>query len=83
MAMKKISAKVVNRKMVVKALTDARFRRMLKADPAKALGLKKLTAVQQKEVDLVLASVKGIERQIGALADELLCANGGGGCSIG
>jgi hypothetical protein len=36
-----------------------------------------------KEVRLVLAAVKGIDKQIGSLADELLCANGGGGCSIG
>lgn len=83
MAIKKISSKTVNRKMVLKALTDAKFRKLLASDPAAAMGKKKLTEVQLKEVALVLAAVKGIDQQIGSLADELLCANGGGGCSIG
>jgi hypothetical protein len=83
MVTKKVSAKSVNRKMVIKALTNPKFRKILKANPAKALGKKKLTDIERKEVNLVLAAVKGINRQIGSLADELLCANGGGGCSIG
>jgi hypothetical protein len=83
MIKKKISAKTINRKMVIKALTDPKFRRLLKSDPTAALGKRKLTDIQQKEVNLVLAAVKGIDQQINSLADELLCANGGGGCSIG
>ena len=79
---KKISTKAVNRKLVLQVLTDPKFRRQLKANPAKALGKRKLSQVEKKEVDLVLAAVKGIDRQIGSLADELLCANGGGGCGI-
>jgi hypothetical protein len=79
----KASSKKINREMVIKALTDPKFRRALTADPAAALGKKRLTEVQMKEVRLVLAAVKGIDKQIGSLADELLCANGGGGCSIG
>ncbi len=79
---KKVSYKTVNRKLVLKVLTEPRFRRLLKANPAKALGKKRLSAIERKEVDLVLAVVKGIDRQIGSLADELLCANGGGGCGI-
>ena len=82
MAKKKASPKRVNRKLVVQALTDAKFRKQLSADPAKALGRKELTDVEMKEVRLVLATVKGIDKQIGSLADELLCANGGGGCGI-
>lgn len=80
---KKDKSRKVNRKLVVQALTDPKFRRQLKSDPAKALGVKKLSSIQRKEVDLVLAMVRGIDRQITNLADELLCANGGGGCSIG
>lgn len=83
MKTRKISSKKVNREMVVKALTEPKFRRLLMTNPAAALGKKKLTEVQLTEVKLVLATVKGIDRQIGSLADELLCANGGGGCSIG
>lgn len=79
---KKTKSNRVNRKLVVQALTDAKFRKQLKEAPAKALGIKKLSAVQQREIDIVLAMVKGIDRQIGHLADELLCANGGGGCGI-
>lgn len=80
---KKTKSRRANRQLVVQALTDPKFRKQLKADPARALGVKRLSAVKQKEVELVLAMVRGIDRQIANLADELLCANGGGGCSIG
>ncbi len=79
---KKPASRRANRKLVVQALTDPKFRKLLQSDPAAALGVKKLTAVQTKEVQLVLAMVRGIDRQISNLADELLCANGGGGCGI-
>ena len=80
---KQAKSRKINKKLVVQALTDPKFRKQLKDNPAKALSKKKLTALQQKEVNLVLAMVRGIDRQIANLADELLCANGGGGCSIG
>jgi hypothetical protein len=67
--------------LILRALTDARFREELEANPQKALGLAKITPEIQKEVKLVLASVKGIHAHIGAIADQLLCANGGG-CGI-
>lgn len=70
--------KKLQKDMILRALTDAKFRKMLAVDPAQALG-KKITPERQKEISLVLAAVKGIESQIAALADELLCANGGCG----
>lgn len=67
--------KQLNREMVLRALTDAKFRKLLKSDPAKALG-KEVTPVHRREIDLVLATLRGIEAQIQGIADELLCANG-------
>jgi hypothetical protein len=67
-----------NRTLVLRALTDAKFRRQLQSDPVTALGKGKLTQTQQQEVNLVLALVKGIEKQITGVADQLLCVNGGG-----
>ncbi len=65
------------KELVLRALTDPQFRKMLASEPAQALGQKRLTPQAQKEVRLIIAVVKGIEAQIAALADELLCANGG------
>ena len=67
--------KKVNKELVLKALTNRDFRKLLATDPEKALG-KSLTAVHKQEIALVLATVKGIESHIGHLADSLLCANG-------
>lgn len=67
--------------LILRALTDPKFRTQLQDDPKAALGLTKLTAESKKEIALILAAVKGINAQISALADELLCANGGG-CGI-
>ena len=69
--------KKANRDLVYRALTDPKFRRLLQTNPRKALGKPKLTAVQLREVDLVLASVKGIQSQMNNMADKLLCA-----CSV-
>lgn len=68
--------------LILQALTDPKFRKLLQENPKEALGAKRLTADMKKEIQLVLAAVKGINSQISALADELLCANGGGGCGI-
>ena len=65
------------RELIIKALTDPKFRKLLATNPAQALGVKKVTAETAKEIKLVLATVKGIDVQIGAMADELLCA-----CSV-
>ena len=78
---KKASLKKAQKELILKALTDASFRKLLTTDPAKALG-KKITSQIEKEVKIVLAVVKGIDAQISHLADELLCANGGP-CGIG
>ena len=66
-----------NRELIYKALTDPKFRKQLQEEPAKAIGVKELTVEKKKEIRFVLAALKGIEVQIGSLADELLCANGG------
>jgi len=70
-------ARKANRQMVLRALTDPKFRKLLSTQPHKALGKTSLTAIQKKEVELVLAAIKGIESQMAVIADELLCA-----CSV-
>ena len=68
--------KAADKGLIVKALTNPAFRRMLTTNPAKALGKKRVTAKHKDEIRFVLATVKGIQGQINALADQLLCANG-------
>lgn len=67
--------------LILRALTDPKFRKQLAAEPEKALGIGKLKPEMLKDVKMVLAAVKGIDAHIAAIADELLCANGGG-CGI-
>lgn len=67
----------VNKQLVVRALTDPGFRKMLAVDPQKALGVSELSAVNEREVAFVLDLVKNIVAWINSLADQLLCANGG------
>ena len=65
-----------NREFILKALTDPTFRKALEENPARALGMREFTDVNKQEVRLILAAVKGIETQISAASDELLCAYG-------
>lgn len=64
-----------NRDMILRALTDRKFRKLLEATPDQALGAR-VTDVKQREISLVLATVRGLEAQIKAIGDELLCLNG-------
>ena len=71
-----------NRELILKALTDPKFRRQLQQNPREVMR-KRGTRVNQAEITLVLAAVKGIEAQIKGLADELLCLNGPCGIAVG
>jgi hypothetical protein len=64
-----------NRDLVLRALTDRRFRKLLENDPSQALG-KRASEVNEREVRLLLATVRGLEAQIKSVGDELLCLNG-------
>lgn len=64
-----------NRDMILRALTDRKYRKLLEDTPEQALGVK-VTDVQQREISLVLATVRGLEAQIKSVGDELLCLQG-------
>ena len=70
-----------NRDLIIRALTDPGFREMLNDqllnEKLGALGLKEISELNQTELRFIQAAVSGIECQVGALADQLLCANGG------
>jgi hypothetical protein len=72
-----VGTRRANKKLIVKALTDPRFRRMLVTNPQKALGVTRLSAVNKREIELVVKTVRGIESQISSMADYLLCVTDG------
>ena len=72
--------KELNKKLILKVLTDPSFRNLLKSSPAKALGLKKVTEKNKVEISKILELVDRIEADIGSIADEVLCGSGGGLC---
>jgi len=74
MAVLRTNPKRVNKEMLYKALTDPAFRKLLAESPTRALRVRRLNKLQLHEIKLVLASLKGIEAQMNALADQLLCA---------
>jgi hypothetical protein len=67
----------VNKKLVLRALTEPEFRRQLETTPKDALRMPRFSQENEVEIRFVLAAVKAIEAQIAGLADQLLCANGG------
>ena len=75
-----------NKKLIIRALTDKTFRKKLETNPEKALnvtgggGFSHLR-YYRREASSILSSVRRMEANIHFLADELLCA-GGGGCGI-
>jgi hypothetical protein len=67
--------KQINRELVLRALTDRKFRKQLEEAP-RAVLRKEVSGIHQREIALVLAAVRGIEAQIRLVGDELLCLNG-------
>lgn len=72
-----IDKKAISRDLIYKALIDPVFRKQLKDEPAKALGIQQTNPKIVAEINKVLDSVIAVERTVGAVADELLCA-----CSV-
>lgn len=65
------------KELIMRALTDPKFRKLLASNPEQALEQRQISVTMRKEIDFILATVKGIEAHISALSDSLLCANGG------
>ncbi|MGD2248166.1 MAG: hypothetical protein PVF58_07140 [Candidatus Methanofastidiosia archaeon] len=63
----------MERELILKALTDPEFRKSLED------GTADITDTTRK---YVLSAVNGINTQVAAAADELLCAYGPGPCGI-
>lgn len=68
-------ASAINKQLVIRALTDPDFRQKLEEAPERVLG-ERADEITVREIGFVLAAVKGIEAQISALADQLLCVTG-------
>jgi hypothetical protein len=71
----------VNKKLVLKALTDPKFRKMLEENPLKAAELAQISG-GVAEVYSILSVVRGIDYQVDKVRDELLCVNSGTSCGI-
>jgi uncharacterized protein with von Willebrand factor type A (vWA) domain len=72
-----INKKTNSQDLIYKALTDPVFRKQLKDEPTIALGIQKITPTITAEITKILDQVVAIERTVGAVADQLLCA-----CSV-
>jgi len=62
----------VDKQLVLRALTDAKFRKMLQVSPLEAIELAQIKG-GMIEVSALLAMVGAINQQISHVGDELLC----------
>ncbi len=82
MAEKKIPRDRTRQKdLIIRALTDPKFREVLAKNPREALHVERISPELQKEIIMLLASVRGIESHISILADQILCL-GGANCDL-
>ncbi|MGE5342817.1 MAG: hypothetical protein ACM3SY_15195 [Candidatus Omnitrophota bacterium] len=63
----------LNRTLVLRALTDPKFRKMLEENPLEAAELAQITG-GIAEVNSILSAVQSIGTQIYTVGDELLCS---------
>jgi hypothetical protein len=64
----------VNKKLILRALIEPGFRKMLRENPQEALNMAEIKG-GQLEIDLMLNVLCGIDEQINIVADKLLCVN--------
>ncbi len=60
------------RELILKALTDPGFRRSLETDPR----------MDERTRNIILGTISGINAQVAAAGDQILCAPGPGPCGI-
>jgi hypothetical protein len=70
-----------HKKLVLKALTDANFRKLLKENPEEALNLAEVKG-GQVVASQILFSVNAIDSLIADISDYLLCKDPGQPCGI-
>jgi len=64
------------KELLVRALTDPKFRTQLERSPAKVFGVSKLSTIDAKIIKETMTKLQALETQITSLADELLCSCG-------
>jgi len=69
------------KKLILKALTDANFRKLLKENPEAALDLAEIRGGNVVVPD-VLDTLEVIDGQIDSISDKLLCVDPPGSCGI-
>ena len=79
---KKAALSKKQKDIVLRALTDPKFRKKLATSPGEALGIKRVSPKMKTEISMILSAVRGIEAHIMTLADELLCLPPDGPCGI-
>jgi len=67
------------RKLVLKALTDPKFRKMLEENPMEAA---QMAGIKGGMVQDILNATYAIEQQTDRLKDQLLCTDPPGNCGI-
>jgi hypothetical protein len=65
-------AKKNQKKLILMALNDEKFKKLLISNPEKALK-RKMTSDDKKDIKLIITIVKSIETQITSIADAFLC----------
>jgi hypothetical protein len=69
------------KKLILKALTDANFRKLLKENPEEALNLAEIRG-GNVAVNEILDTVEAIDDRIYSISDKLLCVDPPGSCGI-
>lgn len=70
-----------HKKLILRALTDANFRKLLKENPEEALNLAEIKG-GKVAVNEILGTVELIDDRISSISDKLLCVDPPGSCGI-
>lgn len=70
-----------HKKLILRALTDASFRKLLKENPEEALNLAEIKG-GKVAVNDILGTVDLIDDRISSIGDKLLCVDPPGSCGI-
>ncbi|MCP4157061.1 MAG: hypothetical protein GY757_55625 [bacterium] len=70
----------MKKKLILKALTDAKFRKLLEANPQEAFNMADVKG-GQFDPQGILDAVKAINKSISDIGEYILCT-GGGNCGI-
>ncbi len=70
----------MKKQLILKALTDPKFRKLLQENPMEAMEMAEIRGGYIVDPMTIIDTVHAVEKTISEIGEQILCTSGGSGC---